>query len=155
MIVLKKNEIGSALKVIGFIVMILGAICSFISAFKSQSMVDDFMGMMMLPPVNSSMTVDYVSIITGIVLSVAAGAILIGISEIIFILDEHRENSRRMCHRFGIEPAEYDKYADAKKAMKTMAKQSQGQPQHQFNEEAMSQDSQQPSNNIHEDYGDE
>ena len=171
---LKKNEIGNALKIVGFIVMILGVISSIISAFKSQPMMDDFMGLMMGPGVTSSMGVDYAAVIKEIVFSVAAGATLIGISEIIFILDEHRENSRRMCRRFGIEPAEYDKYADAKKAMKRMAKQeaekeaqaqaeakaqayktaqqAQEQPQPQFNEQPQPQ---QPSNNIHEDYGDE
>ena len=120
---MKKNDIGKILKVFGIIVMVLGIICSLLLGFNTvqSSPMDDIMGYMIEPTV----TYDFEQVIFGIFASVVFGLILMGLSEIIYILDEKRENSRRLCMRFGINPAEINGYNGRKQGRLGHPKQNQ------------------------------
>ena len=138
---MKKNSIGNALRILGLIVIVIGAIISIINPLSTPSIPNEFAGFMFEPTV----TYDVTNLILGLLGSIVVGALLIGLGEIIFILDEQRENSRRLCRRFGIEPAFDDKYAPARKAME----------QAQVKPEKEQEPIQRAENIVHEDYGDE
>lgn len=111
---MKKNEVGRVLKVVGVLAIILGSIGSIIMGFSTvQSSMDEMFGI--AGP--QTITFSFSQAIPGIFFSIVAGAILIGLAEIIYILDEHKENARRLCRRFGIMPVEYDDYAQAREAI--------------------------------------
>ena len=129
---MKKNEVGKVLKIVGVLAIIFGTIGSIVMGFTTvHNPMDEMLGF--VSP--QTITFNFGQVLPGIFSSVIAGAILIGISEIIYILDEQRENSRRLCKRFGIMPVENDKYAPAKNAIDNRFRQTQqaGAQNHQQN----------------------
>lgn len=140
---MRKNEVGKALKIIGVLSIILGAIGSIIMGFTTVEAPLDSLYSYAVP---TTVTFSFSQAISGIFATAIAGVLLIGLSEVIYILDEHRENSRRLCRRFGIKPVEYDDYAQARAAINNrrgIAPQ-QGVAPQQMNQQGMPQNQQAP-----------
>ena len=112
---MKKNEMGKVLKVVGIVVMALGIVCSFVLGFNSgqTNPMDEIMGYVIEPTV----TYNFSQAIFGVFASVVAGLVLMGLAEIIYILDEKRENVRRLCGRFGIQPAIMENHGQGRRGM--------------------------------------
>lgn len=126
---------GKFLKVASIVVIALGVVCSLVLGFNTvpASPMDDMMGYMV-----PTVSYDFAQAIFGVFASVVAGLLLMGISEIIYIEDEKRENTRRLCARFGIKPAVTENSnANRKNAnyrngnMQQTGFQSQGRPMNQ------------------------
>lgn len=122
---MKKNRIGMALRVVAIVIVVVGTLSQLLPLFTGMGM-SGYMGGMFL-------TYNLSDAVSGILLSVVIGLIIGGFSEVIFILDENRENTRRMCRRFGVRPVEYNRCNEGRKAMVQANRQNVQNPQHMQN----------------------